>query len=212
MARPLSPDYDKRKENILQHSAELFAAVGYHKASIDQLAEASTITKSLIYHYFNSKQDILYQCMLSHVELLRSTARGSIDPNKSSEDQLQSILLQFLQIYETAGARHRILVNDLQQLLPEQKSEIVAIENDIAQIFKTLITQITGSGDKDRNLDTARTFLLLSMINWTHTWFKAGGTMTSEELGKLVYDVFVNGVAHGTRSEPKKSLPNAVKQ
>jgi len=195
MARPLSPDYDKRKENILQHSAELFAEVGYHKASIDQLAEASNITKSLIYHYFKSKQDILYQCMLNHVELLRSTARGCIDANQSSKDQLQNILLQFLQIYETAGARHRILVNDLQQLLPEQKSEIVIIQNDITQIFKTLITRITGPEDQDKNLDTARTFLLLSMINWTHTWFNADGTMTSQELGKLVYDIFVNGVA-----------------
>ncbi len=204
MARPLSPDYDKRKENILQHSAELFAEVGYHKASIDQLAEASNITKSLIYHYFKSKQDILYQCMLNHVELLRSTARGCIDPNQSSEDQLQNILLQFLQIYETAGARHRILVNDLQQLLPEQKTEIIVIQNNITQIFKTLINKVAGSGDQDKNLDTARTFLLLSMINWTHTWFNADGTMTSQELGKLVYDIFVNGVARGsgTSHEP----------
>lgn len=194
MARPLSPDYDKRKENILQHSAELFAEVGYHKASIDQLAEASNITKSLIYHYFKSKQDVLYQCMLNHVELLRSTARGCIDADRSSEAQLQNILLQFLQIYETAGARHRILVNDLQQLLPEQKSKIVAIENDITQIFKTLVNQVTGSNDEDKDLGTARTFLLLSMINWTHTWFKTGGTMTSQELAMLVYDTFVNGI------------------
>lgn len=200
MARPLSPDYDKRKENILQHSAELFAEVGYHKASIDQLAEASNITKSLIYHYFKSKQDILYQCMLNHVELLRSTAQDCIDPTASCEDQLQHILIQFLEIYETAGARHRILVNDLNQLLPGQKSEIVAIENDITQIFKTLVNQISGpansaSGAQEKNLNTARTFLLLSMINWTHTWFNADGTMTSKELGALVYDIFVNGVS-----------------
>ena len=201
MARPLSPDYDKRKENILQHSAELFAEVGYHKASIDQLAEASNITKSLIYHYFKSKQDILYQCMLNHVELLRSTARGCIDPNRSTEDQLQHILLQFLQIYETAGARHRILVNDLQQLMPVQKSEIIAIQNDITQIFKTLVTQITGPNDQGKNLDTAKTFLLLSMINWTHTWFNVDGTMTSQELGELVYDIFINGVARNTQHQ-----------
>ncbi len=201
MARPLSPDYDKRRENILQHSAELFAEAGYHKASIDQLADASNITKSLIYHYFKSKQDILYHCMLNHVELLRSTAQNCINPEKSGEEQLQHILNQFLKIYETAGARHRILVNDLHQLSPDQKSEIIAIENDITRIFKSLVAHISGpvnsnSGTPQNNLNTARTFLLLSMINWTHTWFDKDGTMTSKELGALVYDIFVNGVAN----------------
>lgn len=199
MARPLSPDYDKRRENILQHSAELFAEAGYHKASIDQLADASDITKSLIYHYFKSKKDILYHCMLNHVELLRSTAQDCIDPEKSSKDQLQHILNRFLEIYETAGARHRILVNDLHQLPPDQKAEIIAIENDITRIFKSLVTQISSPVNSNsiapqNNLNTARTFLLLSMINWTHTWFNKDGTMTSKDLGALVYDIFVHGV------------------
>lgn len=207
MARPLSPDYDKRRENILQHSAELFADAGYHKASIDQLADASKITKSLIYHYFKSKQDILYQCMLNHVELLRSTAQSCIDPSKSSKDQLRHILDRFLEIYETAGARHRILVNDLNQLSPQQKDEIVTIENDITRIFKSLVSQISSSRNEGTtstpsggNIDTARTFLLLSMINWTHTWFNPDGTMSSKELGALVYDIFVNGVAGQSRN------------
>ena len=203
MARPLSPDYDKRRENILQHSAELFAEAGYHKASIDQLADASDITKSLIYHYFKSKQDILYHCMLNHVELLRSTAQDCIDPDKNSEDQLQNILNRFLEIYETAGARHRILVNDLHQLSPEQKAEIITIENDITRIFKSLVSHISGpvnsnSDTPQKDFNTARTFLLLSMINWTHTWFNKDGSMTSNELGALVYDIFVNGVAGQT--------------
>lgn len=195
MARPLSPDYDKRRENILQHSAELFAQVGYHKASIDQLAEASNITKSLIYHYFKSKQEILFQCMLSHVELLRSTARGGLDTDQTSKSQLKKILFSFLEIYETAGARHRILVNDLQQLTPDQKTKIVTIQNDITQIFKSLIDQISSSHPQEKHLSTARTFLLLSMINWTHTWFKSDGDMTSQELGTLVLDIFMNGVS-----------------
>lgn len=196
MARPLSPDYDKRKENILQHSAELFAEVGYHKASIDQLAEASNITKSLIYHYFKSKQEILFECMLSHVELLRSTAQACLDPEKSDEQQLRHILSRFLDIYETAGARHRILVNDLQQLTPDQKTKIVTIENDITGIFKSLVDKVSSSGNQEQHLGTARTFLLLSMINWTHTWFRPDGKMTSKELSDLVFDIFMNGVAH----------------
>jgi len=197
MARPLSPDYDKRKENILQHSAELFAEIGFHKTSIDQLAEASNITKSLIYHYFKSKQEILFECMLSHVELLRSTALRYLDAEKSPEKQLENLLLKFLEIYETAGARHRILVNDLQQLTPDQKTKIVTIENDITQVFKSLINKVSDTKNQEQHFSTARTFLLLSMINWTHTWFRPDGKMTSEELGALVFDIFMNGVAYG---------------
>jgi hypothetical protein len=134
--------------------------------------------------------------MLSHVELLRSTALQCLDAEKSPEKQLENLLLKFLEIYETAGARHRILVNDLQQLTPDQKTKIVTIENDITQVFKSLTNKVSNTNNQEQHFSTARTFLLLSMINWTHTWFRPDGKMTSEELGALVFDIFMNGVAH----------------
>ena len=81
MARPQSPDYDKRREAILRAAARLFARQGFNGASVADLAAACGSSKSLVYHYFPSKEDILHAVMSAHLELLvrAETALGPVD-------------------------------------------------------------------------------------------------------------------------------------
>ena len=74
MARPQSPDYDRRREAILAAAAQLFAKKGYPGASVAELAKACRTSKSLIYHYFPSKDDILYAVMAEHLDALTEAA------------------------------------------------------------------------------------------------------------------------------------------
>ena len=50
MARTQSPDYDARRQAILDQAAGLFASQGFHSASISAIAKACDSSKSLIYH------------------------------------------------------------------------------------------------------------------------------------------------------------------
>lgn len=47
------------REKILRAALELFAQKGYSTTSVESIAQKAKISKGLIYHYFNSKQDIL---------------------------------------------------------------------------------------------------------------------------------------------------------
>ena len=77
MARPQSPDYDKRREAILAAAARLYARHGFDGASVADLAKACKSSKSLIYHYFPSKEDILGEVMTAHLDALVAAARDA---------------------------------------------------------------------------------------------------------------------------------------
>lgn len=47
------------KDKITDTALELFANQGYHKTSINQIAKSVGVSKSLIYNYFESKEDLL---------------------------------------------------------------------------------------------------------------------------------------------------------
>ena len=70
MARTQAADYEERRTAIVEQAARLFAERGFLGASIADLAEACDSSKSLIYHYYASKEDILYDVMHSHVRAL----------------------------------------------------------------------------------------------------------------------------------------------
>ena len=88
MARPQSPDYDKRREAILAAAAQLYAKKGFPGASVAELAKACRTSKSLIYHYFPSKDDILYAVMAEHLDALTEAAETAC-ASGSADDKLR---------------------------------------------------------------------------------------------------------------------------
>ena len=74
VARPQSPDYDRRRAGIVDAAAALYAKRGFQGASVADLAKACDTSKSLIYHYFPAKDDILHAVMAEHLDALVEAA------------------------------------------------------------------------------------------------------------------------------------------
>lgn len=56
---------EQRKQQILDVALRLFANVGYESTSISRIAKEAGISKGLIYNYFESKEDLLKNLVLS---------------------------------------------------------------------------------------------------------------------------------------------------
>ena len=190
MARPQSPDYDKRREAILDAAASLYARRGFAGASVADLASACGTSKSLIYHYFPAKDDILYGVMTSHLEDLvdaAETATRSGDP----ETRLRALTLAFMHLYAGAEDRHKVLLNELDNLTPARRQEVVAKQRRIIAAVELLVRSLRP----DRgNVALPLTMLFFGMINWTHTWFHAEGPLSPEQLAELAVDLMLNGL------------------
>ncbi|MGO9760695.1 MAG: TetR/AcrR family transcriptional regulator [Solirubrobacteraceae bacterium] len=67
---------EQRREVLLDAAARVFAAHGYHAASIEQIAGEAGITKPVIYHHFPSKKQ-LHRAVFEHYaqQLLATAAR-----------------------------------------------------------------------------------------------------------------------------------------
>lgn len=51
--------FNIRKEFILNHARHLFATKGYAETSMDDIAQACSMQKASLYHYFTSKQQLM---------------------------------------------------------------------------------------------------------------------------------------------------------
>ena len=195
MARPQSPDYDKRREKIVEAAARLYAEKGFKGASVADLAKACETSKSLIYHYFPSKEDILYDVMASHLELLAEAAEEavgseSVDP----KERLRAIAHSFMRLYSGAADRHRVLLNELDNLPAERRADVIAKQRRIVALVESQIREVRpdlAGGAQARAL----TMLFFGMINWTHTWFKACGEIPAETLANLAVNLMLNGLS-----------------
>src|SRR5436305_5632761 len=134
MARTQAADFEERRAAIVQHAAELFAERGFLGASIADLAEACETSKSLIYHYYDSKEDILFDVMQSHVRALLDAAEAIAAQEMVPAAKLRELTLAFVQIYVGAAARQRVLLNELQRLSNEQRAILIGIQRRLIAI------------------------------------------------------------------------------
>jgi AcrR family transcriptional regulator len=190
MARPQSPDYDKRREAILAAAARLYAKRGFQGASVADLAKACSTSKSLIYHYFPSKDDILYAAMAAHLDALVAAAEEATRTGAAGA-RLRALTHAFMRLYVGAEDSHKVLLNELDNLPPERRAEVVAKQRRIIGAVEALVREIRPDAGA---LTLPLTMLFFGMINWTHTWFRTGGAFDADGLADMAVDLMLGGL------------------
>jgi len=191
MARPQSPDYDKRRDAILAAAAHLYARHGFQGASVADLAKACRTSKSLIYHYFPSKDDILYAAMAAHLDALVAAAEAATRSG-SAEGKLRALTRAFMRLYAGAQDSHKVLLNELDNLPPARRAEVVAKQRRIIGAVETLVRALRPDAGP---LTLPLTMLFFGMINWTHTWFRPGGAVDADRLADMAVELMLGGLA-----------------
>jgi AcrR family transcriptional regulator len=196
MARPQSPDYDKRRDSILAAAAHLYARRGFQGTSVADLASTCNTSKSLIYHYFPSKDDTLYAVMEAHLDALVDAADEAMRVG-GAEERIRALTLAFMQLYVGAQDSHKVLLNELDNLAAAQRADVVGKQRRIIAVVESLIHEIRP----DLNpMTLPLTMLFFGMINWTHTWFRPTGPTSAPEIADLVVDLMLGGL-RGLASE-----------
>jgi len=183
-----------QKEKIINCAALLFAKYGYNATSIKSIAESCKVSKSLIYHYYFSKEDMLYDIAQSHINKLISIiddcSRLKFETNQL---KLKKIISQFMIEYKTSKNRHKILIQDIEFLKPSRQKKIKSLQMKVVRSVAEILKKINPQIDEVKDLIPV-TMGLFGMINWTFTWINPSGKMTYKDVSDLFTNIFINGL------------------
>jgi AcrR family transcriptional regulator len=101
-------DVDERRRQLLERGAELFTSHRYDELSMSRMATEMGVSKSLLYHYFPSKQAFFEATLGAWAEELRT--RTEPDPDLSPAEQLTASLGAFLALIEENSVADRNLM------------------------------------------------------------------------------------------------------
>jgi AcrR family transcriptional regulator len=200
MARPQSPDYDKRRAAIVATAARLYARRGFQGASVAELAKACKTSKSLVYHYFPSKEDVLHEVMTSHLELLVEAADEVVQSSAADpRERLRALARSWMRLYAGAADSHKVLLNELDNLPPDRRVDVVDKQRRIIRVVEDQLTEMRPElGESPQLLPLA--MLFFGMINWTHTWFRPEGELTPDAVADLAARLMLEGLDGATRA------------
>jgi AcrR family transcriptional regulator len=193
MARTQAPDYEQRRAEIVGKAADLYAAKGFRGASVSDIADACKISKSLVYHYFPSTRDILFEVMNSHVEaLLRASSAARAAPG-APRQKLEGLLHAFLELYAGAASRQTVLLNEIDQLGEEARAKIVGDQRRIVDDVQALLAEVRPDLLQDAR-GRVVTMLVFGAINWLHTWYDPAGPIRPPVVADLAAALILDGL------------------
>jgi AcrR family transcriptional regulator len=102
-------DVDERRRQLLERGAELFTSHRYDELSMSRIAAEVGISKSLLYHYFPSKQAFFEATLGAWAEELR--ARTEPDPDLPPVEQLTASVGGFLALIDENSVAYRNLMS-----------------------------------------------------------------------------------------------------
>jgi len=194
MARTRAADYDDKRRVILDHSAELFARHGIDRASMAAIAEACGVSKALLYHYYSSKEDLLFDIVHTHLQELEAHIADADDPELSPEDRLRALIRRTLEAYEDANARHQVQLAGV-PMLPKDRANIIKdLERRIVGRYSAVLAEINPELAPGSLLAKPVTMSLLGMLNWVYMWFRPDGPITRADYADLAADLILKGV------------------
>jgi len=208
MARTRANDYDRKRQGILARSAVLFAQHGYTGTSITMIAEACGVSKALMYHYYSSKDAVLFDVLQDHLQNLVAVVEAAARSPGKAEEKLLAISAALLEAYRGADAEHQVQISSLKLLPPAQQEVLKEMERKLVAIVSDAISEAIPYAAKRRHLLKPLTMSLFGMLNWHYLWFREGKGITREKYARLVTSLILAGAqdAIAATEEPIATL------
>lgn len=110
-------EHDKRKQEILQKSLDVFIDEGYEDATFQKIADRCGITRTTLYIYFKNKHEIFLGSIKELLSGLEKSLYSYIsDESLSSEQMLKNVLKEIIEDCDKNRKLFSVLLNYLMQL------------------------------------------------------------------------------------------------
>lgn len=164
-----------RYEVLIEAAADIFQRQGYDATSLQQIADAVGILKGSVYHYIDTKEDLLYAIIeRNHDQITQNNSQWRElvqDPMAALESFIAGHLRESMRnpVYTS------VFIRDFRALSSERSQVIRKTQDAYAAEFRDLVVAARDQGRLRSDVEPAwASRAVFGMTNWVSYWFKPG--------------------------------------
>ena len=166
----------KRDREVLDAAARVFYERGYSDASVQDVADELGILKGSLYHYIDTKEDLLFRLLQeTHDEIYEILEEVAKLEGLNPIERLEIYIRRQVEYNIDNLLRVSVYYHDLERLTEERRKAIVSRRREHETWVIGLIREAQSTGLADPGLDpkiAAR--CIFATIIWTYRWFRKG--------------------------------------
>jgi AcrR family transcriptional regulator len=182
-------------DEVLRAALELFAEQGYANTSVQQIVQAAGVTKGAMYHYFTSKDDLLFAIY----ERMLSLQKRRLDEITAAGGDTEAVLRAVCEDVVVTSIdflpEGTVFFRSQHMLTPERQAEVKRRRREYHDKFAELIVRGQGEG---RFRDDVPVSVLIahffSDIHYLPHWYSHDGPENEAELAAQITELFLRSL------------------
>ncbi len=184
--------YSAKRRAVIRAAGEGFRRRGYHNTSMTEIAKLLGLTKTALYYYVRSKEEILFECHIMVYDAMDEVLHAHRKFDGSALDRLSAIYSEWVKLLTRDGLS---LLTDVSSLKGEWQAETLARRTRI----ETRILKIVKDGMKDGSIRDGdprlTTFFFMGALNWLNAWYDPDGRLDGETIAATFTTQMRAGIA-----------------
>lgn len=197
---------DEKREAVLRTAVQLFLEQGYHRATLNEVAERLNITKPALYNYFRGKDEILFECWSMGAELVDSVITEINAGGGSGLAKLRKLVRAYAELMATDFGASLVRF-DLRDLAEKNAGLARAAKKRIDQTFRKYIAAGIADGSVKRCDPKLAAFAIAGSLNWIGHWYRRDGGLSPSAIADEFTIRLTEGLAAtvGRDRKPEKT-------
>ncbi|WP_329264659.1 TetR/AcrR family transcriptional regulator [Streptomyces sp. NBC_01478] len=194
------PDFEIRRQQIIDRAAALFALKGYAATGIAEVGAAAGLGRGALYYYMGSKENLLVEIQDRVMGPMLASAHRiadleDVDPvlrlRMLSQTLLENILarLDHVRVYE----------HDYRNLRGAHRARLLDQRREFEDIVQELLVAAMDDGSFRKLDPRLATLQFLNLHNHTYQWVKADGAWNAQYLSSEYCTAFFRGLGSSGR-------------
>jgi AcrR family transcriptional regulator len=165
------------------------------------VAERLHVTKPTLYHYVHSKDEILFECVKTGLQLMREAIAERSAAGGSALEQLEAGMHAYTRIVTQDFGMCLIRIGE--DPLPEAgRSELRRLKRAIDLEFRRLIQACVAEGSVRPVDPKLAAFTLAGALSWVGRWYRPGGPLGAEQIADTCCDLLLSGLRPAAPAAP----------
>ncbi|QNE47121.1 TetR/AcrR family transcriptional regulator [Glaciihabitans sp. INWT7] len=183
------------KDAVRTAAVDLFAKNGFANTSVQQIVDAAGVTKGAMYHYFRSKDELLFGIYEHLLTLQGEHLAAIVATGDSTEQKLRAACIDVIETSIEFLDEGTVFFRSAHMLPAEKQLEVKHRRREYNDQFVSLVE--AGQREGVYRTDIPRAVLVANFFSDLHylpQWYSADGPEDGSLIAAQLTDLFLAGI------------------
>jgi AcrR family transcriptional regulator len=173
-----------KREQILTEAVELFYELGYHRASLDMVAERLGLTKPFIYYHFKDKAEILFEIGRRSIVQANEALKSALSTPGKPAVRLYSTIVAMTRTTLESCRHTAIFFREEKNFKDEDRALLHKMHGEFDVMLVKLLEEGRHSGDFKITDPALCSLAIAGAVGWGYIWYRPNGRLSITEISE----------------------------